>query len=484
MKSPLLVEDSYLCCSQMTRLPCSGHLSSNNSRRYAILRPTNPLSCRTKKSPLVAAITLDPLQLRLTGECHDDLGNIVQARRASEHTSVETSPYDGRPSSVTEDFSHDDIPIELLELTDDSLRHWVSNGEFKPLPANQEWVHTTMKRTLQSRLRLREALLALKNFSFIRYKPGGKSYWLHPLVHYWASQRLESYPTRQSLIMCSIGLVASSFGKEKRLPPFAVPYGNEDVGSVLEEKSLRLWPWREYKKLAPHAHHCMPYITHLDNLPELMAHLSLSLLQVFEYLSAVDELDEIHRVHRDYAHDIIDHVAKCSEDSDGFFDLSVVLWRLTRAVVCTCHKGETPHERCYRCRNASDGAAQFSGDFGILQAALSTARVRAASLGLVFILYLGGARLQPQILHWKGDEFNSDDPLFKDMGYAGSRQRKFLAIIQKGFVLDKAPFDTWFSDPKKLQSRMEQYVYNFGRYLQIRFSSEVNKGCIDHKLAK
>ena len=383
-------------------------------------------------------------------------------------------------------FSHDDIPIELLELTDDSLHHWASNGEYEPLPPSQEWVSTTMKQILQSRLRLREALFALKTFSFIRCKPGGKSFWLHPLVHYWASQRLESYPARQSLIMCSIGLVASSFGKEERMPPFAVPYGSGDIGSVLEEKSLRLWPWRDYKKLAPHAHRCMPYITRLDILPESMAHLSLSLLQVFEYLSAVDERDEIHRVDRDYAHDIIDHVAKCREDSDGFLNLSVVLWRLTRAVVCTCHKGETPHERCYRCRNASKGAVQFLVDLRTPQGALSTARVRAASLGLVFVLNIGGARLQPLTLPWKEDDFDFHDSRFKDMSHIFSYRREASAIVvaQKGFVLDKAPFDTWFSNPKKLQSRMEQYVYNFGRYLQIRFSSEINKGCIDHKLAE
>lgn len=60
-------------------------------------------------------------------------------------------------------FSPDDIPIDMLELTNDKLRHWASNGEFEPLPENQEWVSTTMKQTLQSRLRLRQALLALKD---------------------------------------------------------------------------------------------------------------------------------------------------------------------------------------------------------------------------------------------------------------------------------------------------------------------------------
>lgn len=353
-------------------------------------------------------------------------------------------------------FSHDDIPIDMLELTNDSLRHWASNGEFEPLPQNQEWVSTAMRETLQSRLRIREALLALKRFSFIRYKPGGKSFGLHPLVHYWASQRLELHPTRQSLTMCSIGLVASSFGKEERMPPFAVPYGSRDVASVLEEKSLRLWPWRQYKKLAPHAHHCMPYITQLDTLPESMAHLSLSLLQVLEYLSAPDESDETYRVHRDYAHDVIDHVANCSEDSDSFLNLSVVLWRLTRAVVCTCQKGDTRIERCSRCREASQCTAQFLGDLEILQDTLPTARVRAASLGLFLILYLGGARLQTQALD----------------------------KIDQGFFPDKAPFNTWFSDPEIMQSRMEQYVYNFSRYLEIRVSSKRYRGSINHELAE
>lgn len=350
-------------------------------------------------------------------------------------------------------FSHDDIPIDMLELNDDSLRHWASNGEFEPLPQNEEWVSTTMRETLQSRLRLREALLALKRFSFIRYKPGGKSFGLHPLVHYWASQRLESHPT--PLTMCSIGLVASSFGKEERMPPFAVPYGSRD-GGLTEDKTLRLWPWRQYKKLAPHAHHCMPYIIQLDTLPESMAHLSLSLLQVFEYPSTLDEPDKTYRVDSDYAHDIIDHVATFSEDSDGFLNLSIVLWRLTRAVVCTCQKTDTHLERYCRCREASSCAAQLLGDSETLQDSLPTARVRAASLGLSLILYLGGARLQTQVL----DE-----------------------SIDQDFVPDKAPFNTWFN-PETMQSRMEQYVYNFSRYLEIGVSSEYNRGSINHEMAE
>ena len=378
-------------------------------------------------------------------------------------------------------FSPDDIPIDMLELTDDRLRHWASNGEFEPLPENQEWVSTTMKQTLQSRLRLREALLALKNFSFLRYKPGGKSFWLHPLVHYWASQRLESHPTRQSLTMCSIGLIASSFGKEERMPPFAVPYGRRDVAWVLEEKSLHLWPWRQYKKLAPHAHHCMPYVTQLDTLPEPMAHLSLSLLQVFEYLSADGESGETYRVHRDHAHDIIDLVANFREASDEFLNLSIVLWRLTRAVVCTCQKdNDMRHTRCHRCKEASEGAAQFLSYLETSQDALSTARVRAASLGLLMVLYLGGARLQ---LKSSGEIKNRASSLFHIL----TRAEPYISHLQRSppsFIPDKAPFNTWFSHPELLQSQMEEYVYNFSRYLHIRFSSEYNIGSINLKLAK
>ena len=371
-------------------------------------------------------------------------------------------------------FSHDDTPIDILELTDDSLRHWASNGEFEPLPENQEWVSTPMRETLQSRLRLREALLALKNFSFIRYKPGGKSFWLHPLVHYWADQRLGSHPTRQSLTMCSIGLVASSFSKEDRMPPFAVPYGRGDVASVLEEKSLRLWPWRQYKKLAPHAHHCMPYVNRLGTLPESMAHLSLSLLQVFEYLSVVDEPDETYRVHRDYAHDIIDHVTSYSEGVDNFLELSIVLWRLTRAVVCNCHKENKP---CSRCTRASNDAALLLSGLEISQDALSIARFRAASLGLLLVLYLRGARLQ------------SRNSILNNYSYTNGKRydtnrKRYTDESLKGFLTGKVFFNSWLSDPRTLSRRMEQYIYNFYRYLEIRTSSELNKGCINHEMAE
>ena len=367
-------------------------------------------------------------------------------------------------------FSHHDIPLDMLELTDDSLRHWASNGEFEPLPEDQEWVSITMKQTLQSHLRLREALLTLKKYSFIRYKPSGESFSLHPLVHYWASQRLKSYSARQDLIMCSIGVVASSFGKEERMPPFAVPYGSGDVASVLEEKSLRLWPWREYRTLVPHAHHCMHYVTQLDTLTQSMAHLSLSLLQVFEYSSISEEPEQTFKVHRDFAHEIIDFVETRGKDNDHFLDVNIVLWRLTRAVVCTCQKAGIRSTPCPRCKQAFSGATNIWRGLKVskLDSPKTTARVKAASLCLLLVLFLGGSKL---------DHLD----LFR---YAEVRNIAYFRSYRTFSIPNDEPFNTWFSTPSALRSRLEQYVYNFARYLQVRSSSEENKGRIDHNLAK
>ncbi|KAL8976528.1 MAG: hypothetical protein Q9205_007475, partial [Flavoplaca limonia] len=139
-------------------------------------------------------------------------------------------------------FSHDDIPITMIQLKHDSLRYWASNGEWEALPRDQEWVQSELKSTLHHGLDLRDAIRSLRNYSLIHYKQGGESLWLHPLVHYWASHKLKTHPDQQQLTMCSIGLVASSFKKEDRLPPIAMPYGRADVASVGEERNLRLWP--------------------------------------------------------------------------------------------------------------------------------------------------------------------------------------------------------------------------------------------------
>lgn len=371
-------------------------------------------------------------------------------------------------------FSHDDIPIDMLQLDNNSLRQWASSGEFEAIPEAQEWVPLELKSTLQDRPRLREAILALRKFSFVRFKPGGESFYLHPLVHYWASHRLDSRPDRQTLTMCSIGLVTSRFEKEDRLPPIATPYGRRDVASVAEEKSLRLWPWRQSLRLAPHAHRCMWHITTLTSMSEAMAHLCLSLLQVLEYSSTKDEPVVTYRLTTHRAHDIMDHVVKFGEAPDNFLKLSVTLWRLTRAAVCNCQKLVQKRTKlCRRCQEAFEEAMQsIKTLIDRPRGFLPTARIKAASLGLLFVIFLNGGQLQKAFVMDIGKGWNHPFPYH----YEGGEGRGRL-------ILDGAPFKEWYDDPTGLSSQMEKYVYNMGCYLTVRFSSEFARSSIDYRLA-
>ena len=257
-------------------------------------------------------------------------------------------------------FSHDDIPIKMLQLNYDSLRYWASNGEWEALPEDQEWVQSGLKSTLYNDLRLRDAIGSLRKFSFIRFKPDGDSFWLHPLVHYWASYKMTEHPDQQKLTMCSIGLVASSFKKQDRLPPIATPYGKRYEASVGEEKTLRLCPWRQYLNLMPHAHRCLQHVTSLTKMPEAMAHLRLSLLQVLEYISTADDPVVKERLGVENAHAVIDHVERFGEAPDEYLKYSATLWRLTRAAVCYCQKhAAVMSNRCHWCRRATEGVARL-----------------------------------------------------------------------------------------------------------------------------
>lgn len=78
-------------------------------------------------------------------------------------------------------FSHDEIPLQMLELNPLSFHYWSPRGEFEELPKDQRWMPDDLVLMLGNGLRLREAITALRNFCLVRYKPGGKSLSLHPL---------------------------------------------------------------------------------------------------------------------------------------------------------------------------------------------------------------------------------------------------------------------------------------------------------------
>ena len=352
---------------------------------------------------------------------------------------------------ILSNFSPTNITLEMLELGPLSLHHWAPNGEFQKLPEEQRWITSDMESVCGDPLRLREAISALRKFSLIHYKPEGKAIFIHPLVHYWASQELSSDSREQMLKMCAIGLVASNFGPEEQLPPVATPFSSRDIASVLEEKSLRLWPWRQYHSLTAHALQCLQCVPTLSKMPEPVAHLALSLLQVLDYISVDSMPDYGPGSNLTPDVDILDHIIKIAQASDGYLQISVHTWRVVRLLFCHCRKHAVKDEdRCERCKTTVVTAETLvDGDLLPLPRLITT-RTRAAMLCLAYVM-----SLEKKITPTLGPFFRTNaNDVFGNLS---------------GGLSD--PLKTWFSHPLRLESRMEKYVYNMGRYLQLRFCS-------------
>ena len=285
-------------------------------------------------------------------------------------------------------FSPTNITLEMLELGPLSLHHWAPNGEFEKLPKDQRWISSDMESVLGDQLRLREAISALRKFSLVHYKPDGKAIYIHPLVHYWASQQLSSDSREQMLKMCAIGLVASNFAPEERLLPVATPFISGDRASVLEEKSLRLWPWRQYHNLTAHALQCLQCVSTLSFLPESVAHLALSLLQVLDYISvdSVPEYKPDTSLPLDV--DVLDHLAKVAQASDHYLEITIQTWRVLRLVFCHCRKQAwQSNMHCERCETTVAIADLLRKDLlSILDSVPVRTRVAISCLGKVISL--------------------------------------------------------------------------------------------------
>ena len=116
----------------------------------------------------------------------------------------------------------DDIPRQILESALQGQRHWAPNGEFEELPKSEHWIPDDLLTMFNNQLCLVEATAALMKFSFLRPKTASTSFRMHPLVQFWASQRLESSPgLKQQLVVCATGLVAGSMDPYDCLPPLS-----------------------------------------------------------------------------------------------------------------------------------------------------------------------------------------------------------------------------------------------------------------------
>ena len=364
-------------------------------------------------------------------------------------------------------FSHDDIFLQMLEINSTTFRHWAHNGEFERLPDDQRWMPDELVPILGDKLRLLEAIMALRKFSLLRYNSSRESISLHPLVQYWTLSRLASDREEQRLKICSIGIVASNFKPEERMPPAASPFAYHDVASVLEEKSLRLWPWRQYHSLAPHAIRCMQQVTTISSMPESVAHLCLCLLQVLDYTYSGTSLERLFSPSAaDDKLSLLGHLDSMSWKFDLSFRLSLNIWRVIRGTICPCRK--TPRERCYSCilnyRHAASWLqnCDFKDDTpesrakAVVNSAIrdGTPRIRATALALLFTLNLVPCLISIAELTY---ELMSENPF----------SHHELELRLK--ILDCIP---WIHDSSCTGSYMERYVYNMGRYLQVRFWSQ------------
>jgi hypothetical protein len=174
--------------------------------------------------------------------------------------------------------NHKDVTLDVLTLDTNQLCHWAESGEFEPVPENKRWIVVSLTEVFSNKVILREMIGILRKYSFVRWKTGNKALTIHPLVHYRAYVKLSNVNEElNQMECCAIGVVSSRFEKLDIFPPTAAP---TNQGTIREERTLDLWPWRRYPDLPTHALKCLKYASELVQMSEAIAHQSLALLQV------------------------------------------------------------------------------------------------------------------------------------------------------------------------------------------------------------
>jgi hypothetical protein len=252
-----------------------------------------------------------------------------------------------------------DIPQSMLESASRGHYYWAPNGEFEELPSNESFVPKELSEVLCNYVALLEAVAALKRFSLVRHQTDSASLTIHPLVHFWANQRLSSDESlKKKLKTCIIGLVSSALNKQDRLPPLS---HRRHGARGLEDSTMTIWPWRRYTQLAPHALRCLKYAEDAREMPESVAHLSLALLQVLEY-STFGKF----KVDHDFAISLIHHLESFSKTKFDYLALSALMWLLSRGEMCPCRKyistadlENKQRDLCVECQRTYERASLF-----------------------------------------------------------------------------------------------------------------------------
>ena len=191
-------------------------------------------------------------------------------------------------------------------------------------------------------------------------------------------------------------------------------------------------------------------------MSEPVAHLALSLLQVLDYVSVDSMPDNGLGSNLPLDVDILDHILKIAQVSDAYLQIFVHTWRVVRLLFCHCREHAVKdRDRCERCRTTVRTAETLVDEELLPLPPLIPVRTRAAMLCLAYVTTLEKT-FRPgsnPFTHAANDVFgNSSKGLSKPL-------------------MLRDPLKTWFSSPLRLESRMERYVYNVGRYLRLRFCS-------------
>ncbi|KAK3312022.1 hypothetical protein B0H66DRAFT_538966 [Apodospora peruviana] len=231
----------------------------------------------------------------------------------------------------------DDIPTILLD----------SQRKFRASATGQGWIPRELHEILKSEQQIVGARRELQRFGFVKYQTASESLYMHPLVQYWACQRLEQdIALRQKLVVCLLGLVSSSFEKQDMLPPLLSWSDPSSDANSVEERKLDLWSWRKYSRLTSHAQQCILLAADKDLLQNswslvsdrlTIAHIALPLLQVLEYSTFGSVSPNYQK-----AMALIDGCLRACSRSTGtapgtqFSIWTAITWRERRSLFCTC----------------------------------------------------------------------------------------------------------------------------------------------------
>ena len=223
------------------------------------------------------------------------------------------------------------VELDLLIPGTKFQGHWAENGEFEEVEHAQKCIPFDMEAVFQERYVLLEAVAGLRRFAFVRLNETDTSISLHPLIQTWSLYKMRQQDgLTDSFKRCAIGVVCSNLMEQDIFPPFLLPPSGF---TPVEERKLCPWPWRQYHSLSRYALQCLQYVCRLSRIETTTASQCLALLQFLEY-SSFGSFEDQNTLGQEVLDFIENFRGNNVLDSDGFLQVSVLVWRLIRNCKC------------------------------------------------------------------------------------------------------------------------------------------------------